>query len=113
MAAEAVAAACTVASPLGQRSVRHESSQFQKVVPPRRDATTLSGENETGNRNGTPRRFPRFPRSRHFHRLRPGAGKIFSLGMFETAPRIAAPVLLIGTYTDHAQHDEALSLLEE
>ena len=33
--------------------------------------------------------------------------------MFETAPRIAGPALLIGTYTDHARHDEALSLLEE
>jgi GTPase len=33
--------------------------------------------------------------------------------MFETTPRIARPTLLIGTYTDHAQRDEAASLLEE
>jgi GTPase len=33
--------------------------------------------------------------------------------MFETEPRIIAPALLVGTYDEHAQHDEALSLLEE
>src|SRR5690349_8102052 len=33
--------------------------------------------------------------------------------MFETTPRIARPTLLIGTYTEPAQRDEAASLLEE
>src|SRR5687767_4223695 len=33
--------------------------------------------------------------------------------MFETTPRIARPTLLIGSYTEHAERDEAASLLEE
>jgi GTPase len=33
--------------------------------------------------------------------------------MFETAPRIERPTLLIGTYTDHAERETAESLLEE
>lgn len=33
--------------------------------------------------------------------------------MFETAPRIVRPTLLIGSYTEQAQRDEATSLLEE
>jgi GTPase len=33
--------------------------------------------------------------------------------MFETTPRIARPTLLIGSYTDQAQREEAASLLDE
>src|SRR5215203_5093054 len=33
--------------------------------------------------------------------------------MFETTPRIARPTLLIGSYTDHAEREEAASLLDE
>jgi GTP-binding protein HflX len=33
--------------------------------------------------------------------------------MFDTAPRIARPTLLIGSYTEHSQRDEAESLLDE
>ena len=36
-----------------------------------------------------------------------------ALLMFETAPRISLPALLIGNYTDPAGRDEAVSLLDE